>query len=79
MWGRLRCARMATLIITPMLALPMATMDQIIFRAESLLAPDLGSMAGMAVQASTPDVATMDACRPHPYARHFGVESIVAR
>ena len=77
MWGQLRCARTATTTITPTLAHPTATMDQVGSRAESLLAPGPGSMAIMPVRASTRDVATTDASRPYPHARHFGVESIV--
>ena len=76
-WGHLRCARMATTTITLTPAHPTATMDQAGSRAESLLAPGRGSMAFMAVRASTRDVATTDACRPFPGTRNFGVGSIV--
>src|SRR5271157_2892706 len=77
-WGHLRCARMATTTITPMHAHPTATMDQAGSRAESLLAPGRGAVAGgamatMAVGDSMGDAATTDAVRPIPGAEDSAV------
>ncbi|MGO8732746.1 MAG: hypothetical protein ACLQVM_08125 [Terriglobia bacterium] len=69
---------MATTTITPMHAHPTATMDQAGSRAESLLAPGRGAVAGgamatMAVGDSMGDAATTDAGRPIPGAEDFAV------
>ena len=88
-WGHLQCARMDTMIFTPMPVYPMATMDQAGSPPESLLASGPGAAAGAvdtaalaadiaagAVDVSMAVGATTETGRPLPDAEDFAVGSV---